>query len=573
MAENTAVLTPRTRTLLPTNFTVTDWAALEPYLENLKTREINSADDLEQWLLDRSELESVIAEDMGWRYIRMTIDTQDEAATEAFQYFVNEIEPNIAPYDHAFNQKLVDSPYLPELDEEKYRIYLRSVKKAIEIFREENIPLNTEITTKQQQYAAITGAMTVTLDGEEMTLPRAADRLKNLNRDVRHEAYLAIQERRMQNKDELNNLFTELIRLRHQVAQNAGFANFRDYMFAALGRFDYTVQDCFNFHEAIATNVVPLNSAIDRERKQNLGLPELKPWDLDVDDTGKPPLEPFKTGEELLQKTTKIFYRLDPLLGDCLVTMKNMGRLDLESRKGKAPGGYNYPLDETGVPFIFMNATSSLRDVVTMLHEGGHAVHNFLTHELPLGAFKHTPSEVAELASMSMELISMDHWDLFFEDEAELRRAKKTHLESVLETFPWVATIDRFQHWIYENPDHTLAEREKAWLQIFDQFNQHEVNWAGLENYKSYIWQKQLHLYEVPFYYIEYAMAQLGAMAVWKNYKQDPQAALTGYKNALSLGYTKSIAEVYAAANIKFDFSAEYIKTLTDFVQAEMEKL
>ncbi|MGV3587023.1 MAG: M3 family oligoendopeptidase [Adhaeribacter sp.] len=573
MAENTAVLTPRTRTLLPTDFTVTDWAALAPYLENLKNREINSAAELEQWLLDRSELESVIAEDMGWRYIRMTIDTQDEAATEAFQYFVNEIEPNIAPYDHAFNQKLVESPYLPELDEEKYRIYLRSVKKAIEIFREENIPLNTEITTKQQQYAAITGAMTVTLDGEEMTLPRAADRLKNLNRDVRQEAYLAIQERRMQNKDELNNLFTELIRLRHQVAQNAGFANFRDYMFAALGRFDYTVQDCFNFHEAIATNVVPLNSAIDRERKQNLDLPELKPWDLDVDDTGKPPLEPFKTGEELLQKTTEIFYRLDPFLGDCLVTMKNMGRLDLESRKGKAPGGYNYPLDETGVPFIFMNATSSLRDVVTMLHEGGHAVHNFLTHELPLGAFKHTPSEVAELASMSMELISMDHWDLFFEDEAELRRAKKTHLESVLETFPWVATIDRFQHWLYENPNHTLEEREKIWLQIFDQFNQHEVSWAGLENYKPYIWQKQLHLYEVPFYYIEYAMAQLGAIAVWKNYKQDPQAALTGYKNALRLGYTKSIAEVYAAANIKFDFSAEYIKTLTDFVQAEMEKL
>lgn len=573
MAANKAVLLPRTRTFLPADFKVTDWAALEPYLEDLKDRPVQTASELEQWLLDRSELESVLAEDMGWRYIRMTIDTQDEAATEAFQYFVNEIEPHIAPYDHAFNQKLVASAYLPELDEDKYRIYLRSVKKAIEIFREENIPLNTEITTKQQQYAAITGAMTVTLDGEEMTLQRAADRLKNLERNIRQEAYLAIQERRIQNKDELDNLFTDLIRLRHQVARNAGFANFRDYMFAALGRFDYTVEDCFNFHEAIATNVVPLIDAIDRQRKQNLNLPELKPWDLDVDDTGKPPLEPFNTGEELLQKTTEVFYRLDPFLGDCLVTMKNMGRLDLESRKGKAPGGYNYPLDETGVPFIFMNATSSLRDVVTMLHEGGHAVHNFLTHELPLGAFKHTPSEVAELASMSMELISMDHWDLFFENEGELRRAKKTHLESVLETFPWVATIDRFQHWVYENPNHSLEERKKTWLKIFDQFNQHEVNWAGLEQYKPYIWQKQLHLYEVPFYYIEYAMAQLGAIAVWKNYKQDPQAALTGYKNALSLGYTKSIAEVYAAANIKFDFSAEYIKTLTDFVQDEMEKL
>ncbi|MDB5260994.1 MAG: oligoendopeptidase [Adhaeribacter sp.] len=573
MAENTAVLAPKARTFLPADYQVTDWDAVAPYLEDLKNRNIQSAAELEQWLLDRSEVESVLSEDMGWRYIRMTIDTRDETATEAFNFFVNEIEPHIAPYDHALNQKLVESPYLPELDREKYRIYLRSVEKAIEIFREENIPLNTEITTKQQQYAALTGAMNVTLNGEEMTLPKAADRLKSLDRQVRREAYLAIQERRYQDKDELNNLFSELIRLRHQVAQHAGFANFRDYMFAALGRFDYTVQDCFNFHEAIAANVVPLIDAIDRERGKNLGLPELKPWDLDVDDTGQPPLEPFKTGEELLLKTIDVFYQLDPFLGDCLLTMKDMGRLDLESRKGKAPGGYNYPLDETGVPFIFMNATSSLRDVVTILHEGGHAVHNFLTHELPLGAFKHTPSEVAELASMSMELISMDHWDIFFKDEAELRRAKKTHLESVLETFPWVATIDRFQHWVYENPDHTLAEREHNWLQIFNQFNNHEVSWEGLEKYKPYIWQKQLHLYEVPFYYIEYAMAQLGAIAVWKNYQKNPKAALASYKAALSLGYTRSIAEVYEAANIKFDFSATYIKSLTDFVQAEMERL
>jgi len=573
MENNTAVLEPKPRTFLPADFNVTDWPALQPYFEELKNREIKTVDELENWLLDRSELESVIEEDMGWRYIRMTCDTQDEAATEAFTYFVEEIEPNVAPYDHAFNQKLITSPFLPALDPEKYRIYLRSVQKAIEIFREENIPLNTEISTKQQQYAAITGAMTVTLDGEEMTLQRASDRLKSLNRDIRKEAYLVIQERRVQDKDALNALYSELIQLRHQVAQNAGFPNFRDYMFAAMGRFDYTPQDLFSFHEAIKKTIVPVSSQLDEQRKKSLGLDELKPWDLDVDESGKAPLEPFQTGDELLQKTIQCFYRLDPFLGDCLVTMKNMGRLDLESRKGKAPGGYNYPLDETGVPFIFMNATSSLRDVVTLLHEGGHAVHSFLTHSLPLGAFKHPPSEVAELASMSMELISMDNWDIFFENEDELKRAKKTHLESVLETFPWVATIDRFQHWVYENPEHTLAEREANWLQIFNDFNQHNVNWSGLEQYKPYIWQKQLHLYEVPFYYIEYAMAQLGAIAVWKNYKQDPQAALAGYKNALRLGYTQSIGEVYAAAGIRFDFSAAYIKTLAEFVQAEMAKL
>ena len=575
MNANTTVEIPQrpTRYFLPQQFVVNDWATLEPYLQELQNRPIHSAEYLEKWMLDRSELESILGEESGWRYIRMTINTQDEAATEAFQYFVTEIEPKVAPYDHALNQKLMESPYLPELDQEKYRIYLRSVRRQLEIFREENIALNTEITTKQQHYAAITGAMTVTLDGEEMTLPRAADRLKSLDRNVRQETYLAIQERRLQAKDQLDDLFTELTHLRHQVAQNAGFANFRDYMFAALGRFDYTPQDCFDFHKAIREYVVPLNDELDQQRKKALQLPALKPWDLDVDETGQPPLEPFQTGEELLTKTIQCFYALDPFLGDCLATMQHMGHLDLESRKGKAPGGYNYPLEEIGVPFIFMNATSSLRDVVTLLHEGGHAVHSFLTRTLPLNAFKHTPSEVAELASMSMELISMDQWHLFFPDAEELRRAKKMHLEGVLETFPWVATIDQFQHWIYENPSHSVAERHTKWIEIFEQFNQHEVNWEGLEHIKPYNWQKQLHLYEVPFYYIEYAMAQLGAIAVWKNYKENPGKALQGYKNALALGYTASIGEVYAAAGIRFDFSSAYIQSLTNFVRQEMANL
>ncbi|HSI89709.1 MAG TPA: M3 family oligoendopeptidase, partial [Adhaeribacter sp.] len=507
-AERTVpAITAIPRRYLPQTFKVTDWAAIEPYFIELRDREINSAAELEKWMLDRSELESVLSQDMGWRYIKMTCDTQNEEITAAFQYFINEIEPRIAPYDHELNTKLIGSPYLNELDQEKYRIYLRSVKKALEIFREENIPLNTEISTKQQQFAAISGQMTVTLDGEELTLQRAADRLKNPDRAIREEAWRAIQTRRSQEWEKLDVLYSELVTLRHQVAINAGFTNFRDYMFAALGRFDYTPQDTFHFHDSIAEVVTPLISEFDRERKAELGLPELKPWDLDVDPSNQPPLTPFKNGSELLEKSIECFYRLDPYLGDCLVTMKNMGHLDLESRKGKAPGGYNYPLDEVGVPFIFMNATSSLRDVVTMLHEGGHAVHSFLTRNLALGAFKHPPSEVAELASMSMELLTLDHWDIFFPDADERKRAKKTHLEGVLETFPWVATIDKFQHWVYENPKHTLEERHVKWVELFDEFNQKEVNWFGLEQFKTYAWQKQLHLYEVPFYYVEYAMA------------------------------------------------------------------
>jgi oligoendopeptidase F len=564
---------PKPRTYLPQDFQVSDWNSLEPYFEELKTRALHSQEELEKWIADRSELESVLSENLAWRYIKMTCDTQDQALTEAFQFFVTEIEPKASPYDDAFNRKLVESPYVNGLDEQRFRIYLRGVRRAIELFREENIPLQTEISTKQQQYGAIAGAMTVTLDGQEMTLQRASDRLKQTDRAVREEAYLAIQNRRQQDKEKLDDLYTELIQLRHQVALNAGFENFRDYMFAALGRFDYGPQDTFLFHQAIKEQVVPATRQIDREHKELLGVNPLRPWDLDVDPSLKPPLEPFKTGEELLEKTIAIFYKLDSFLGDCLVTMREIGHLDLESRKGKAPGGYNYPLDEIGVPFIFMNATSSLRDVVTLLHEGGHAVHSFLTRDLPLNAAKHPPSEVAELASMSMELLTIDHWDIFFPNQEDLVRAKRQHLESVLETFPWVATIDKFQHWVYENPAHTVEERHQNWVRIFEEFNQQEVDWSGLDYLKPYIWQKQLHLYEVPFYYIEYAMAQLGAVAVWKRYKSDPTAALEGYKNALSLGYTATIGEIYEAAGIRFDFSSDYIQTLVDFVKEELAKL
>ncbi len=302
-------------------------------------------------------------------------------------------------------------------------------------------------------------------------------------------------------------------------------------------------------------------------------MESLKPWDKAVDTTGKKPLKPFSSSEELLAKTVKCFTNVDPYLGECLVTMQKMGHLDLESRKGKAPGGYNYPLAESGIPFIFMNATSTLRDVVTLLHEGGHAVHSFLMKPLELSDFKSTPSEVAELASMSMELITMDNWHIFFENEEALKRAKKEHLEQIIETLPWVATIDKFQHWLYENPIHTVEERNNNWLKIFDEFSDSITNWDGIEENKKYLWQKQLHLFEVPFYYIEYGMAQLGAIAVWRNYRKDNKKGLENYLNALKLGYTKNIPEIYKAAGIEFNFSPEYIKELISFVQSEMNNL
>jgi len=562
------------RQFLPEDFQVTSWENLKPYFDQLLERPLPDAAALKQWFRDRSEVESVMAEDMAWRYIRMTCYTENQEYLKAYQDFIQQIQPELAPVADQLNRKAAESPFLSDLATAPgYDIMVRSLKKEIEIFREENVPLYTEIATETQKYAQISGAMTITWEGQEMTLPQASVMLMDTDRTKREQVYSKIAERRLQDKTVLDALFSKLITMRHQVAVNAGFANFRDYMFKSLGRFDYTPQDCFHFHDAIQREVVPILNELSRERKTALRVPSLRPWDKAVDPEGRAALKPFSNGQELTDKTIEVFRRLDPFLGQCLTIMKNMGHLDLESRKGKAPGGYNYPLAEVGVPFIFMNATSTLRDMVTIMHEGGHAIHNFLTRELELNDFKSTPSEVAELASMSMELISMDHWDIFFPDEAEPKRAKREHLEDIMETLPWVATIDKFQHWIYEHPQHTADERRQAWNTIFDQFADTLTDWSGLQEAKDYLWQKQLHLYEVPFYYIEYGMAQLGAVAVWRNFRRNPALGLQGYQAALKLGYMKSIPEIYKAANIRFDFSQAYIKELMDFVRQELAQI
>jgi oligoendopeptidase F len=562
------------RLFVTENFQVTTWEELKPLFDRLLSQEIRSAIELRTWLRNRSELESILSEDMGWRYIRMTCFTENEEYRNAYQYFVEHIQPNIAPVADQLNKKCFESPFLDELSKlEGFDILIRNLKKEIEIFREENIPLLTEISTDTQKYAQLSGAMMVVLDGKEMTLQQAAVLLMSIDRVKREEVYRAISARRLKDKEELDLLFSKLIGLRHRVAFNAGFSNFRDYMFKSYGRFDYAPKDCFNFHESISSEVVPLLNKISQERKESLKLESLRPWDKAVDTEGKPPLKAFTDGNDLTEKSIECFRRLDPFLGQCLSIMKEMGHLDLESRKGKAPGGYNYPLGEIGVPFIFMNATSTLRDMTTIMHEGGHAVHNFLTKELELGDFKNTPMEVAELASMSMELISMDHWDVFFDNEEDLKRAKREQLEDIIETLPWVATIDKFQHWLYENPAHSQEERKQNWNRIFNEFADTVTDWRGLAEAKDYLWQKQLHLYEVPFYYIEYGMAQLGAIAVWRNFKNDPKKGLEGYMNALKKGNLTTIPEIYKAAGIRFDFSRGYINELMTFVKAEMEKI
>ena len=561
------------RNFLPKDLTITSWDKIQIYFEDLKQRDISSVEELKKWILDRSELEAVLEEDMAWRYIKMNIDTTDENLQKSFQFFVEKISPNTAPYDHLYNKKFVESTYLRELDTETYYIYLRSVQNNIKLYREENIPLFTELTNKAQKFGEISAQMMVTIDGKEKTLQQASVYLKSTDRAKRKEAFEKVNARRMEDKVHLDILLDELIEKRQEVAKNADFENFRDYKFQSMGRFDYTKEDCFNFHASIEKEIVPLISDIQNERKLDLGLDVLKPWDMSVDPKGKEPLKPFNNGDELLDKCIECFGKIRPYYGDCLRKMKKMGHLDLVSRKGKAPGGFMYPLYESGVPFIYMNAVGLLRDAVTMVHEGGHAVHSFFTKDMEITAFKSTPSEVAELASMSMELISMEHWDIFFSDKEEWKRARKEQLQGVLETLPWVAMVDEFQHWLYENAEHSHDERHAKWESISKRYGTGMVDWTSYEDYKKTAWQRQLHIYEVPFYYIEYGMAQLGAIAVWRNYKQNSKKALDAYDNALKLGYTKSIGDIYATANIKFDFSASYVRELAVFVKSELEAL
>ncbi|MFN5784460.1 MAG: M3 family oligoendopeptidase [Flavobacteriia bacterium] len=562
------------RSFVSEELVLDSFEVIKPYFENLLNREIIVSADFEKWLNDKSELEAILEEDAAWRYIKMTIDTRDEALTNSYTFFVTKIQPELAPYDDKLNKKLVNSPFYDEFDKvEAYRIYFRSVKKALELFREENIPIEAELNEKSQLYGSISAAQSIEHNGEKITMQKAAALLKETDEELRQVVFQKMSVRRREDIEKLDGLYSELISKRHQLALNAGFENFRDYKFQSLGRFDYTKEDCFNFHKAIKQQIVPIVREIQLERLKKLGKDKFKPWDTEVDPEGKQPLKPFTTGSELLNGSINMFDKIDPYFGDCLRTMNEMGHLDLDSKTGKAPGGYNYPLYEIGVPFIFMNSVGAQRDLVTMVHEGGHAVHSFLSRDLKITGFKSLPSEVAELASMSMEMLTMELWDEFYKNDDDFKRAKREQLESILKILPWIAQIDEFQHWVYENPTHSSAERHEKWVDISKEYGTGLTDWTDYEDMQASSWQRQLHLFEVPFYYIEYAIAQLGALGVWKNSLEDFRAAVDKYKLALSLGYTETIPEIYRKAGIRFDFTETYLKELADFVRGELNKL
>jgi len=563
--QNRSFINPQTQ--------IEKWTDIEPYFKQLQEASVDTVSSLEKWLVQHSELEAVLEEELAWRYINMSCYTENEAYANQFNTYVTEIEPKVHKAFHQLDEKIYNSPALNKLNQEKYFIFTRGLKNRMEIFREENIAIFSALQVEEQKYGAINGGMTILHDNKELTLQQAQNLLKNPDRRLRKEVFDKIVNRREKDYTNLDKVLDSLIGKRHQVSVNAGFENYRDYKFREMGRFDYSVDDVMNFHEAIENNVVPALKSLHAERKKKLGLQSLKPWDLDVDTEGKPPLQPFDKSSDLISRTINCFDEIDPFFGNVIRDMNQNGYLDLESRKGKAPGGFNYPLYESNLPFIFMNATQNQRDLETMVHEGGHAIHSVLSRNLGLVAFKNLPSEVAELASMSMELISMEHWHHFYPDEENLRRAKISQLEGIVAVLPWVATIDAFQHWLYLHPNHTSNERNAAWTEISSRFGSGMVDWDGYESHFNYQWQKQLHIYQVPFYYIEYGIAQLGALAVWKNYIESPNKAIADYKNALQLGYSKTIPEIYKQAGIEFNFKDSYIKSLMKFLVDQLNGL
>lgn len=563
----------RNRDFLPNDLIIKGKSDIKPYLDSLLNREISSTDELVKWWRDRSETASFLEEDLAWRYIKMNCDTTDEKLAESFNFFISEIEPLSSEYSDLLDKKLVECSFVKQLDQEKYFVPLRSIKRNIEIFRKENIPVIAEMQKKEQDFGLISSKMTINYENEEITLQKANNFLKNTDRNIRKQVYELIIERRLKDSDSLNNVLSELIALRHKIAENTDFHNFRDYKFAAMQRFDYDIDDCITFHNSIKEKVLPTVDEIYASRKAKLGLNELKPYDLDVDEDLKAPLIPFQNSDELIEKSIKVFARIRPKYGEYLSIMQKGAYLDLESRKGKAPGGFNYPLYESNIPFIYTNATGNLRDVETMMHEGGHAVHSFLSSDLELVDFKNLSSEIAELASMSMELISMSAWDEFFDNEEDLKRAKRHQLEGVLKVLPWIATIDKFQHLLYLTPNHNADEKREIWKSVSAEFDSKVIDYAGYEKFSEVSWQRQLHIFEVPFYYIEYGFAQLGAIAVWRNYLTNKEKALNDFENALKLGYSKTIPEIYKTAGVEFNFSSDYIGELMQFVKTELKKI
>lgn len=565
--------TYRPRRFLPATLDLGDWTAIEPSYDRLDRMldAVADAAGMEAWLEAYSELASALAEEGSWRYIAMTLDTDDAAAEKAHLEFLERIDPKVREREFALARRLVELPAFRALNRDRFLVLTRKVETEVALFREENIPLFTDESKLTQKYQKICGAMTAAWDGEERTLTRVAAALEEPDRDRRRRAFDAIARRRARDREELDALFDELRALRGRIASNAGFANYRDYVFRRYERFDYTPEDCAAFADAVERCFVPLLRRVQRDQERSLKVDRLRPWDLAVDPRNRPPLKPFAACAELATGAQRIFDGLDPDLARDFALLRERGLLDLDNRKAKAPGGYQSTLQEARLPFIFMNAVGLHRDVETLLHESGHAFHALAARDLFPSAYRHAPIEFCEVASMGMELLAQDRLGVFYNEE-DHRRARLDHIKGIISVFPWIAQVDTFQHWIYLNKEHSREGRTRAWLELTDRFGG-IADWTDYEFARVSAWHRQLHIFEMPFYYIEYGIAQIGALGLWVASRRDFAGTLARYRRALALGGSRPLPELFAAAGLEFDFSERSLAPLAEELEAEYERL
>jgi len=562
------------RTYVPADLNPADFYQIEPLYKALIDRPVRSAAELETWLADASELAAAVDEYGSRRYIDKSCHTDDPEIEKAYMHFVENVEPRIKPLFFSLQQKFVQSPYHGQLQDKRFFLLIRKWRNDIELFRDENIPLETEATRKITEYDKVCAAMTVTFRGNEYTLQQMARFIEEPDRPTRQDAWETSANRRLQDRQQIEGLFDELLALREKIAANAGMTDYRAYTWKAYKRFDYTPDDCLRFADAIEQACVPLVKELDRQRQADLGLDTLRPWDLTVDPKNRPPLRPFPQEQIplFIEKTREIFNCISPRLAEDFDVLRDHNNLDLASRKGKQPGGYQCTLEEIREPFIFMNAAGLQRDVETLLHEGGHAFHCLAARGEPLVFLRSAPMEFCEVASMSMELLGSDHLNVFYGDDSDAARAKRFLLEGIIRFLPWMATIDGFQHWIYTHPGHSPEQRTKHWLSLLDRFGG-LVDWSGCEAAREASWQRQLHLFHAPFYYIEYGIAQLGALQLWMKSRQDARQALANYRAALKCGGTRTLPDLFAVAGIRFDFSDQTLRPLMNAIGEELAKL
>jgi len=554
---------------VPKNLDFDDWKQLEPLFDelekNAKTR------DLRAWLQDWSEFESAWNEESSRRYVAMTCDTENAEKEKKYLHLETVIGPLGKPRWQTLKKLYLDHPKRKSLPKNVYGVMDRFIANEFELYREANIALEAKDAELRQKYQKTMGAMTVTYDGKEQTLQQVARHLEENDRARRQEVWELISKRRLQDHDALEDLYDEMIKLRTTVGRNAGFKDYRDYTFQARGRFDYTPQHCFDFHRANEKAVVPALRRRHERRRQKLGVEPLRPWDLAVDPEGRAPLRPFKSMKQLMDGCGRIFKKVHPDFAKMFDYIRSKDYLDLDSRKGKAPGGYQTVFEVERVPFIFSNSAGLHGDVETLLHEGGHLSHSLQCRHHEPRFNRDYPTEFAEVASMGMELLGQPYLEEFY-SKKDADRARAHHLEGLLSTYAWVATIDAFQHWVYTDPDHSRVDRRRAWLDLRQRLGGAE-DWSGYEDAKAYNWHRQLHLFTVPFYYIEYGIAQTGALQVWRNAKKSRKSAIAKYRAGESLGWTRPLPDLFKASGLKFDFSEKTIGPLVKAALADLEKL